>query len=98
MMLQNIQGIMNSKIWRKILKNQGYRGHIIIDTENKPSKMRYGGSFFVLLVFFDKSVSDKTLKKYWKEGAFLPKSVGDESLDHVEPYHFYGTMRMLQYS
>lgn len=98
MNIKNIEGIMESKFWKKIEKNKGYRGYKIIDTYNKPQHQRISGQMFVLLVFFSDKVKDLTLKKYLKEGSFVPKKEGYEGLDNTQPYNFYGTMRMIIFS
>ena len=89
---------MESPLWKKILRNKGYRGHIIIDTHNKPNKQRTSGQFFVLLIFFSRNTKTSTVKKYLKEGIRVPKREGYEMLDNTEPYEFYGTMKMIRFS
>lgn len=98
MNIENIKGIMASEIWKKITKNEGYRGYIIIDADYKPQKKRISGNFFVLLVFFSHKVKDKTILDYHKEGCRVPKREGYESLDMPNIHKFYGTLKMLNFS
>lgn len=98
MNIENIKGIMESNLWKKILANPGYRGYYIIDEHRKPNNMRTRGQFFVLLVFFYKSVKEETLKRYLIEGSRVPKREGHEMLDNPKPLSFYGTLRMIQFS
>lgn len=99
MNIKNIKGIMASEVWKKIIKNQGYRGYTIIDADYKPQKKRISGSFFVLLIFFSHAVKDKTILEYHKEGCRVPKQLGYyESLDMPNIHKFYGTLKMLNFS
>ena len=98
MNIQNIKGIMDSKIWKKIKGNKGYRGYTIIDTDYKPSKKRSSGQFFVLLVFFSHKVRDKTILNYHEEGCKVKKREGYEGLDSPHIQEFYGTMKMVNFS
>lgn len=93
--MNNIRFIQNSKLWKKITTNKNYRGHIVLDTYNKPYRHRVGGFFFVLLVFFNSDINERTLKKYRREGALMSKG---EGLDNPETINFYGNFKMLRYS
>ena len=81
-------------MWKEILSDEEYRGHIILDSHSKTP--RSSGQFFVLLVFFQTN-KDKKLEGYLERGRKI-KKVTNEILDKPEIQHFYGTMRMLQYS
>ena len=98
MNIENIKGIMESKVWKKITKNYGYRGYTIIDTHNTPEHKRISGQFFVLLIFFSHKVKDSTILNYHKEGCRVPKREGHEGLDQPNIHRFYGTMKMLNFS
>lgn len=98
MNIENIKGIMASKVWKKIIKNQGYRGYTTIDANYKPQRKRVSGSFFVLLIFFSHKVKDETILSYHKEGCRVPKREGHEMLDSPKIYTFYGTMKMVSFS
>lgn len=97
MNIRNIEGIMQSNVWKKIVKNKGYRGYKIIDTERKPDNQRVSGQFFVLLVFFSRKVKDSTILKYHKEGCNVEKKKY-EVLDSPKIHEFYRTMKMLSFS
>ena len=98
MNIRNIEGIMESKIWKKIKANKGYRGYKIIDADYKPQKKRNSGQFFVLLVFFHYKVRDKTILDYHEEGCKVKKREGYEGLDSPKIHTFYGTLKMLNFS
>ena len=94
MNIKNIKAIMKSSLWKRITHDEGYRGFKVIDTYSL--KHRKEGSFFVLLVFFEKDTPRPLLEHYLSEGRKIG-SVG-EGLDPTEIYEFYGTMRMLRFS
>lgn len=95
MNIKNIKKIQSSSLWKKMLRNSYYRGHIMIDTYNKPEEQRKAGQFFVLLVFFKNNTKIKTLEKYLEEGRQMSKG---EGLDCPEIYNFYGWINMLRFS
>lgn len=97
MNIRNIEAIMESEVWKRITKNKGYRGNIILDTYNKPHKQRELGQMFVLLIFFSKKVRKSTIESYRKDCCRVPKRSG-ESLDTPPIHDFYGTMQMLRIS
>lgn len=94
MNINNIRKIQASSLWIRILKNKYYRGHIIIDKYNKPNQQRFSGQMFLLLVFFERDISDTLLKKWLKEGRVMSLR---EGLDSPEPYKFYG-IKMMRFS
>ena len=95
MNINNIHKIMNSNLWKRIIRNKNYRGYTILDQYNKPGNHRISGQMFLLLVFFEAKVSDIILKRWLIEGRNM--SLG-EGLDSPEPYRFYGTIKMMRFS
>lgn len=98
MNINNIKGIIESEVWKRIIKSKDYRGHHIIDADNKPEKQRTSGQFFVLLIFFGRDISKERVLEYRKECFKVPKREGHESLDTPDIHEFYGTLKMLRIS
>lgn len=93
MNIDNIRIIIESNLWKKMIRHKGYRGYKIVDTISK--KQRISGQFFCLLVFFEKT-NEKLLKGYLKEGKIIGSN--GEGLDNPEIHKFYGTMQMVRFS
>ena len=85
---ENIKKIMESDLWKQIIKNPNYLDYKIVDTSKK-------GYYMMLVVFFDMDVGEKTIKDYLKRGRAM---ILTEGLDDNDILKTYGRIRILVYS
>ena len=84
--LKNIETIMASDLWKRMIGHRCYKGYYIVHPSNREASNK--NVWCALWVFFDWKIADATIKKYHKEGASMCK---DEMLDHHElPIECYG--------
>ncbi len=86
--LKNIELIMGSNLWKRIINNKNFLDYKIVDTSKK-------GHYQMLMVFFDMNIRERTLNRYLDEGKFMIRT---ESLDPNPILKTYGRVRIIVYS
>jgi len=84
--LKNISTIMDSKLWKRIIHHPSYKGYTIVHPSKRETPNQ--NVYCALWIFFDYKITDKTIRRYWKEGKIMIRT---ELLDqHKLPILCYG--------